>query len=147
MALSKLSQEDYKVKKSWQRRAAQIVFKAVANKSISRPTSCICVDCGATASHYDHRDYSRPVEVDPVCHGCNLRRGTAKYPDIFVKAPYRKCVDQKTTEFNRQQKEVARPRAERAIRLREAGETWATIGRILGVSRQRAQQLAKAHSK
>jgi hypothetical protein len=56
-------------------------------------------------------------------------------------------MNQKQADFNAQQKEAARPRAERAIRLREAGETWASIGRMLGVSRQRAQQLAKAHSK
>ena len=26
----------------------------------------------------DHRDYLRPDLVDPVCHGCNLRRGPAR---------------------------------------------------------------------
>lgn len=56
-------------------------------------------------------------------------------------------MDSRTAEFNRQQRELARPRAERAIRLREAGETWKEIGRILGVSRQRAQALAKAYAK
>jgi hypothetical protein len=33
------------------------------------------------------------------------------------------------------------PRARRARRLREAGETWAAIGLLLGVSRQRAAAL------
>lgn len=54
-------------------------------------------------------------------------------------------MDAKLDALNRQQREAARPRAERVIRLREAGETWAVIGRIIGVSRQRAQALAKAH--
>lgn len=49
--------------------------------------------------------------------------------------------------FNRRQREAAAERAQRAIRLRAAGETWQTIGRLLGVSRQRAQALAKSHSK
>lgn len=48
-------------------------------------------------------------------------------------------------EFNRRQREAAAPRAERARRLREAGETWKTIGALLGISRQRAQALVKAH--
>lgn len=36
-----------------------------------------CVDCGAQASVYDHRYYSHPLEVDPVCSGCNSKRGPA----------------------------------------------------------------------
>lgn len=34
-----------------------------------------CVDCGAPASCYDHRNYLRPVHVEPVCQSCNIRRG------------------------------------------------------------------------
>jgi len=47
--------------------------------------------------------------------------------------------------YNKRLAEEARPRAERAARLRAAGETWATIGQLLGVSRQRAQQLVAKH--
>lgn len=36
-----------------------------------------CVDCGGRATEYDHRDYSRPLEVEPVCHRCNILRGPA----------------------------------------------------------------------
>ena len=36
-----------------------------------------CVDCGAPARHYDHRDYNKPLEVEPVCVSCNLRRPPA----------------------------------------------------------------------
>jgi len=39
-----------------------------------------CVDCGAPATEYDHRDYSKPIEVDPVCHRCNKLRGPALLP-------------------------------------------------------------------
>lgn len=45
-------------------------------------------------------------------------------------------------DYNERQAAEAQPRAERALRLREAGETWATIGKLLDVTRQRAQQLA-----
>jgi hypothetical protein len=34
-----------------------------------------CVDCGAPAKHYDHRDYNKPLIVEPVCQICNIRRG------------------------------------------------------------------------
>ena len=36
-----------------------------------------CVDCGARASCYDHRDYNKPLDVDPVCRSCNYKRGPA----------------------------------------------------------------------
>jgi hypothetical protein len=36
-----------------------------------------CMDCGSNASDYDHRDYNRPLDVQPVCRSCNLRRGPA----------------------------------------------------------------------
>jgi hypothetical protein len=34
-----------------------------------------CVDCGNPAECYDHRDYTRPLKVEPVCKACNNRRG------------------------------------------------------------------------
>jgi hypothetical protein len=40
------------------------------------PTNFICLDCkGRQAQCYDHRDYSKPLEVDPVCLRCNNSRG------------------------------------------------------------------------
>lgn len=37
-----------------------------------------CADCGERAEQYDHRDYEKPLDVQPVCRKCNLRRGPAK---------------------------------------------------------------------
>ena len=37
-----------------------------------------CVDCGNEATCWEHRDYSRPLDVDPICQSCNVRRGPAK---------------------------------------------------------------------
>ena len=34
-----------------------------------------CVDCGKIAVCYDHRDYSKPLEVEPVCKSCDAKRG------------------------------------------------------------------------
>ena len=42
----------------------------------------VCVDCGAPATRLDHRYYLQPLNVEPVCAGCNIRRG----PPIDVKA-------------------------------------------------------------
>lgn len=39
-----------------------------------------CVDCGAVATQYEHRNYGRPLDVEPVCRTCNVRRGPAKVP-------------------------------------------------------------------
>lgn len=36
-----------------------------------------CVDCGDRADRYDHRDYSKPLAVDPVCRRCDRKRGPA----------------------------------------------------------------------
>jgi hypothetical protein len=38
-----------------------------------------CLDCGFRAAVYDHRDYDKPLEVQPVCNRCNFRRGPAKW--------------------------------------------------------------------
>ena len=37
-----------------------------------------CKDCGRSATQYDHRDYAKPLEVEPVCGRCNLKRSVAK---------------------------------------------------------------------
>lgn len=36
-----------------------------------------CVDCGDDAYVYDHRDYEKPMQFEPVCYPCNKRRGNA----------------------------------------------------------------------
>ena len=34
-----------------------------------------CVDCGADAVDYDHRNYVRYMDVDAVCRSCHVKRG------------------------------------------------------------------------
>lgn len=43
-----------------------------------------CEDCGARAYAYDHRYYSMPLDVAPVCRACNAKRGPAN--DVRVLA-------------------------------------------------------------
>jgi hypothetical protein len=42
-------------------------------------TNVACADCDENwAQCYDHRDYSKPLDVVPVCMSCNSHRGPAK---------------------------------------------------------------------
>lgn len=41
------------------------------------PDGTPCVDCGAEAMVYDHREYAKPLDVEPVCISCNKLRGPA----------------------------------------------------------------------
>lgn len=63
------------VKKGGKARVA--VASAIRNGLIPKAKIFDCVDCGSPAEHYDHRDYNKPLEVDPVCRKCNSRRGPA----------------------------------------------------------------------
>lgn len=36
-----------------------------------------CTDCEFPASGYEHRWYSRPLDVEPICQPCNVMRGMA----------------------------------------------------------------------
>lgn len=63
-------------------RATQKVHRAVLQGRLKnlKKEEIVCVDCKVNrAVCYDHRNYSKPLCVDPVCHDCNLRRGPADY--------------------------------------------------------------------
>jgi hypothetical protein len=62
-------------------RAAQIVCRAIKRGDLPHLTDSIvtCVDCKVRrATNYEHRDYAKPLEVDPVCRTCNVLRGPAQ---------------------------------------------------------------------
>ena len=65
----------------WQGKAQGMVAAAKRQGLLPQLDGSIaCTDCGAPAQEYDHRDYGRPLDVQPVCRSCNKRRGTAKWP-------------------------------------------------------------------
>lgn len=70
---------EYQVWRRLQRRAVALVSGEVRNGRLPRlyTTPTPCVDCGRRALVYEHRDYARPLDVDPVCDPCNRRRGPA----------------------------------------------------------------------
>lgn len=72
----------------YQNAACRLVHAAMRRGDIPAPASLACVDCGAQARDYDHRDYTQPLKVDPVCRSCNVMRGFADvWPDGFDPRP------------------------------------------------------------
>jgi hypothetical protein len=59
-------------------RAIAAVQRAKARGELAYlPDGTPCVDCGAVAMVYDHREYAKPLDVEPVCISCNKLRGPA----------------------------------------------------------------------
>lgn len=57
-------------------KAHSMVAAAIKNKDLPVLDGSIkCADCPKPATQYDHRDYDRPLMVEPVCAACNRRRG------------------------------------------------------------------------
>lgn len=59
------------------RAATRRVVALIRAGAIKKAKEHACVDCGKPALDYDHSDYLKPTEVEPVCRGCNQRRGPA----------------------------------------------------------------------
>lgn len=64
-----------KIKNSLMYWAKTKVYIEVRSKRLKKPDSFGCADCGVRAEVYDHRDYLRPLDVEPVCRSCNKKRG------------------------------------------------------------------------
>lgn len=68
--------------RGWQAQAYRFVKLAIG-AGVLPDLACgeyACVDCGAVATQYEHRDYARPLDVEPICKGCNLKRGRGAWP-------------------------------------------------------------------
>lgn len=82
------SQTRYVAMSSLRSLAASAVARAVRIGELPAAKTCTCVDCGRPAEGYDHRDYTQPLKVDPVCRSCNVMRGPADvWPDGFDPTP------------------------------------------------------------
>lgn len=71
--------------------AHRIVSDAIKRGELDHPRTLVCADCSKPATDYDHRDYSKPLDVQPVCRSCNKLRGPAigslpRVVDSFVEA-------------------------------------------------------------
>jgi len=58
--------------------AKKLVYSAVRSGQIPKVKTLSCLDCNKGAEVYDHRDYLKPLDVEPVCKACNYKRGPAK---------------------------------------------------------------------
>jgi hypothetical protein len=56
------------------------VNKARRRGELSPACEHKCADCGKQARDWDHRDYTKPLEVQAVCRSCNQHRGAAFFP-------------------------------------------------------------------
>ena len=84
-------------KRRW--KSAYAVAKAVRRGELPHATSVACVDCGKPAECYDRRDYSRPLDVSPVCKKCDCIRGPAK-PILNPKSKkYKLLIDEAKAKF------------------------------------------------
>ena len=83
------------------KKAIVAVNKAIKEGLLEPPSKYICLDCGGKAEVYDHRNYHKPLNVEPVCRSCNSFRGPAtpykrnkqidhKIPDSYGKKSRRK---------------------------------------------------------
>ena len=97
------------------------VTKAIRTGLLKPVHECVCVDCGSPAECYDHRDYNKPLAVDPVCKRCDSLRGPG--------APF---LEEGSKGYRELLKEI-----KRAVKNGER--------KINHLTRQRAQQIAAAH--
>jgi hypothetical protein len=65
-------------------KVASAVAEARRKGKLKPAKEFVCVDCGKPATDYDHRNYTKPLDVVPVCRGCNLRRGSTDDVSEFV---------------------------------------------------------------
>ena len=75
-----LCRECYKERSIIQHRTCSKVGWAKISGKLPRLDGTIkCMDCGEPAMVYEHRDYFKPLDVDPVCKKCNRLRGEGKW--------------------------------------------------------------------
>jgi hypothetical protein len=60
-----------------QQPAMSKVAAAVRRGELPQVKTLACADCGGPARSYDHRNYAKPLVVEPVCRSCNVKRGPA----------------------------------------------------------------------
>ena len=58
-----------------ERHLARTKVKVYADRGkIPKATDCKCADCGIQAQEYHHEDYSKALDVIPLCKPCHIKR-------------------------------------------------------------------------
>jgi len=80
----------HRVKSRPEQRKKQLVRmalnKAVGEGLLPHISTQYCVDCGAPAQNYHHDDYSRPLDVVPLCRKCDYKRHNSGQSGALVPA-------------------------------------------------------------
>lgn len=70
-----------------QREACSAVAVAVRRGVLPLVSTLTCEDCGRAGEVYDHRDYTKPLQVVALCRSCNVLRGPADvWPSVATAA-------------------------------------------------------------
>lgn len=77
-----------------QMRVSAVVHAAIKRDELAHPRKLKCVDCGKDANGYEHRKYTRPLDVEPTCRSCNSRRGRADDIPEFIAETLGVAVEQ-----------------------------------------------------
>jgi hypothetical protein len=93
------TEQQHSLRIKWQRYASAFLVKMQWYGFVIPAPLHKCVDCGRQADDWEHRDYSKPLEVEAVCHGCNLSRGRAFVPDYNPPASPAKSEDWNSPAF------------------------------------------------
>lgn len=64
-----------KLKNSNLMKAKGKVYNEVRYGRLPKASDLKCIKCGEQAHCYDHRDYLKPLDVNPVCARCNKLMG------------------------------------------------------------------------
>lgn len=115
--------------------------------------SVACTDCREPATEYDHRDYKKPMEVEPVCRACNQARGpglhrdpseTGTKPPTILERFYGPRVRRPKPQRSSWDRRVGSRNPERDAAILaawESGQTQASIGARFGISGARVNQI------
>ena len=78
-----LTARQYRLKVKWMKHAHMAVRVEIraGRMCAAKDSGLPCIDCGAPAAHWEHRDYGKALEVQPTCRRCNARRGPAIFPN------------------------------------------------------------------
>ena len=66
-----------------------------------------CIECGSVAKAYDHRDYTKPLQVEPVCITKKKKRGKGNNRGVGEFIPTKVKNNDETKEANRMTKTEA----------------------------------------
>jgi hypothetical protein len=51
-----------------------MVRDAITRGDLPKVSTCTCEDCKVQAQDYHHEDYSKPLDVVPLCRKCHIKR-------------------------------------------------------------------------